>query len=107
MGKEAKSSAAPVDIRRMLPAIEPNISLNIADAVWHGIIKRLRIYDQSQSAGNKVFAYLAPGNNENYIGWSSDPNVIHALFLACDNGRQVTGYTNAQYKIEWMDYPGI
>jgi hypothetical protein len=72
--------------------------------VWSGTIARLRIYDQPGSTGNKVFAYVAPGHNTNYVGYSEDPNVIQALFLARDNGNAVQGFTNAQCRIEWMDY---
>ena len=72
--------------------------------VWSGTIARLRIYDQPGSTGKKVFAYVAPGGNVNYVGYSDDRNVIHALFLARDNGRAVMGYTNDSCKIEWLDY---
>jgi hypothetical protein len=70
---------------------------------WNGSIKRLRVYDQP-GTGKKVFAYKAPGNNADYIGYSDDPNVIQALFLARDNGRTLQGYTNASCRIEWLDY---
>jgi hypothetical protein len=72
--------------------------------VWQGQIARLRIYDQPGSTGKKVFAYKAPGHNKDYVGWSDDRNVIHALFLARDNDRPVQGYTNSQCRIEWLDY---
>lgn len=75
-------------------------------AVFKGIIKRLRVYDQPETTGNKVFVYLAPGTQKNYVGNSSDPNVIHALFLACDNGRAVQGFANEKFIIEWIDYAG-
>jgi hypothetical protein len=74
------------------------------EKVWTGTIARLRIYDQPGSTGNKVFVYLAPGANSNYVGYSADANMIHALFLARDNGNTVTGYTNNQCRIEWLDY---
>ena len=74
------------------------------EKVWNGSIGRLRVYDQPGSTGKKVFAYVAPGHNANYVGWSDDPNVIHALFLARDNGQSITGYTNASCRIEWLDY---
>ena len=74
------------------------------EKVWSGTIARLRIYDQPGSTGNKVFVYVSPGANANYVGYSEDPNMIKALFLARDNGNGVQGYTNAQCRIEWMDY---
>ena len=74
------------------------------EKVWSGVIARLRIYDQPGSTGNKVFVYLAPGANSNYVGYSADFNMIKALFLARDNGNFVTGYTNNQCRIEWLDY---
>jgi len=74
------------------------------EKVWSGTIARLRIYDQPGSTGKKVFAYVSPGANTNYVGYSEDPNMIEALFRARDNGNAVQGYTNAQCRIEWMDY---
>ena len=74
------------------------------EKVWSGSIARLRIYDQPGSTGKVVFAYVAPGGAANYVGFSDDPNMIHALFLARDNGRSITGFTNASCKIEWIDY---
>lgn len=93
-------------IGRIMPLAETRHLESVANSVWRGVIKRLRIYNQPETTGNKVFAYLDPGHNANYIGHSADPNVIHALFLACDNGRPVMGYTNSKFEIEWMDYGG-
>ena len=72
--------------------------------VWSGVIARLRIYDQPGSTGKKVFAYIAAGKNDDYVGASNDPNVIHSLFLARENGNYIQGYTNPQCRIEWLDY---
>jgi hypothetical protein len=83
---------------------ELKVSSSGCEKVWSGIIARLRIYDQPATTGKKVFAYLSPGSNNNYIGYSDDPNMIHALFLARDNANQIQGYTNSKCKIEWMDY---
>ena len=74
------------------------------EKVWSGSIGRLRVYDQPDSTGKKVFAYLKPGANANYVGWSDDTNVVRALFLARDNNRSITGYTNSACRIEWLDY---
>lgn len=74
------------------------------EQVWNGTIGRLRVYDQPASTGKKVFAYKSPGSNSDYVGYSDDPNVIKALFLARDNGRALLGYTNASCRIEWLDY---
>ena len=74
------------------------------EKVWSGSIGRLRVYDQPGSTGKKVFAYVEPGANANYVGWSDDRNVVHALFLARDNGRGIMGYTNDACRIEWLDY---
>ena len=74
------------------------------EKVWSGAIARLRVYDQPASTGKVVFAYKSPGNNSDYVGYSDDRNVIKALFLARDNARTITGYTNASCKIEWLDY---
>ena len=72
--------------------------------VWSGTIARLRVYDQPGTTGKKVFAYKSPGHNKDYVGYSDDPNMIKALFLARDNGNAIQGYTNVKCKIEWLDY---
>jgi len=83
---------------------ESKAASSSCEKVWNGVIARLRIYDQPGSTGKKVFAYLSPGANKDYIGYSDDPNMIHALFLARDNGNSLTGYTNSMCRIEWIDY---
>lgn len=87
---------------RELPALKATASG--CEKVWSGVVARLRIYDQPASTGKKVFVYLSPGANANYVGYSDDPNMIHALFLARDNGNGIQGYTNTSCKIEWIDY---
>ena len=72
--------------------------------VWQGNIARLRIYDQPGSTGKKVFAYISPGSNAKYVGYTDDPNMIKALFLARDNGHGIQGYRNSSCRIEWIDY---
>lgn len=88
--------------KRELPEI--NASTSSCEKVWKGSIARLRIYDQPAATGKKVFVYISPGNNSNYVGYSDDPNMIKALFLARDNGNGIQGYTNSKCKIEWIDY---
>jgi hypothetical protein len=73
------------------------------NAVWSGSIARLRIYDTQTSTGN-VFAYKTPGNNSDLVGTTTDPSTIDALFRARDNGRTITGFTNAANRIVWLDY---
>ena len=85
-----------------LPALKATASG--CDKVWSGTVARLRVYDQPASTGKKVFVYIAPGSNSNYVGYSDDPNIIHALFLARDNGNGIQGYTNSSCRIEWLDY---
>ena len=89
-------------------AADESLSVSIAAStcgqVWSGTLARLRIYNQPSSTGKRVFAYRTPGFNTDYIGNSDDPNMVNALFLARDNGRVVTGYTNTSCTIEWMDY---
>jgi hypothetical protein len=70
------------------------------DAVWTGSIARLRIY---HSVGT-VIAYKAPGHNSDAVGDTDDPTIIHALFIARDNGRSITGYTDSNGHINWLDY---
>ncbi len=68
--------------------------------VWTGSIARLRIYVSTRT----VFAYKAPGGNADAVGITDDPNTVHALFLARDHGRSITGYTDNSGKIGWLDY---
>ena len=70
------------------------------DAVWSGSIARLRIYHTT----GLVFAYKAPGTNSDGVGTTDDSNIIRALFLARDNARVITGYTDNSGRIGWLDY---
>ena len=79
-------------------------SSSTCEKVWSGVIARLRIYDQPGSTGKKVFAYVSPGSNDDYVGYSDDPNIIHALFKARTNKNPLLGYTNSQCRIEWVDF---
>jgi hypothetical protein len=74
-------------------------SIEPFDGVWSGQIARLRFYASQQW----VQAFLAPGNNNNLIGTTSDPTLIKALFLARDNGRVILGAT-ANNVIQFIDY---
>jgi hypothetical protein len=69
-------------------------------AVWSGAIARLRIYHST----GRVFAYKAPGTNADGVGSTDDPNLIHTLFLARDNGRVISGYTSDDGSIGFIDY---
>jgi len=107
MAKKAPAPKTQIDtsvvaLAKEFPGLSPVSSG--CEKVWSGSIGRLRIYDQPGSTGKKVFAYVTPGGNVNYVGYSDDRNVIHALFLARDNGRAVMGYTNSSCRIEWLDY---
>jgi hypothetical protein len=73
-------------------------SIEPFDGVWSGEIARLRFYASQQW----VQAFLAPGNNNNLIGTTSDPTLIKALFLARDNGRVILGAT-ANNVIQFID----
>lgn len=66
--------------------------------VWHGSIARLRVY----SSTGMVQAFKSPGTNDDLVGFTNDPNIIRALFLARDNGRPIWGYSDSS--IEWLDY---
>ncbi|MBN2527813.1 MAG: hypothetical protein JXR76_15595 [Deltaproteobacteria bacterium] len=103
-----KGNAAPKEVELNQPSIKELPALKSLNAgrtkAWSGVIARLRIYDQPGSTGKKVFAYKSPGTNSDYVGYSDDRNMIQALFLARDNGQSVTGYTNEQHRIEWLDY---
>jgi hypothetical protein len=68
--------------------------------VWSGRIARLRVYVSTR----RVFAYKDPGTNADGVGSTDDPNTIHALFLARDNGRWISGYTDDSGSIGFIDY---
>ena len=68
--------------------------------VWFGSIARLRLY---VSQPGLVYAFKAPGTNDDFIGTTDDPDIIRALFLARDNGRPIDGYTENN-SIVWLDY---
>ena len=105
MAKKAAAGKSGINKARNASQAELPSAINAGcEKVWSGSIGRLRVYDQPGSTGKKVFAYLEPGANANYVGWSDDTNVVHALFLARDNSRGITGYTNASCRIEWLDY---
>jgi hypothetical protein len=74
-------------------------SIEPFDGVWSGQIARLRFYASQQW----IQAFLAPGNNDNLIGTTTNPILIKALFLARDNGRIISGYT-ANNEIQFIDY---
>lgn len=73
--------------------------------VWSGTVRRLRIYSQPGTTGEKVFAYTGTGSNSDYVGWTADQNVIKTLFASVNSG-SLTGYTNSSCKLEWLDYRG-
>ena len=100
MAKKTKIEAAPT--AKEFPIIKARSTG--CEKVWNGVIARLRVYDQPGSTGKKVFAYVAPGNNKNYIGYTDDPTMIKALFLARNNENTIQGYTNSSCRIEWLDY---
>jgi hypothetical protein len=70
--------------------------------VFTGSIERLRIY--ASGSESSVFVYTAPGDNDDQVGITDNPTIIHALFLARDNGRSILGSTDNSGKIEWLDY---
>jgi hypothetical protein len=102
MAAKNARAISTVPSKKELPEIDASAAG--CEKVWKGTIARLRIYDQPASTGKKVFAYLSPGNNSDYVGCSDDPNMIKALFLARDNGNSIQGYTNSKCRIEWLDY---
>ena len=73
---------------------------NNCGSVFNGQVERLRIY----AAGSKVMVYLSPGNNADYVGYSTDSNTVKALFEARNNGVSITGYSDEDCYIGWLDY---
>ena len=73
--------------------------------VWTGTVARTRIYNQPNTTGNKVYAYIGSGSNNDYIGWTDNTDMIKVLFKTI-NSSKLTGYTNSSCKIEWIDYKG-
>ncbi|HXI61364.1 MAG TPA: hypothetical protein VNF70_01590 [Pyrinomonadaceae bacterium] len=89
--------------KRNKPKSSPKSNQESLTGVWSGSIARLRVYDTQTSTGN-VMAYKAPGTNSDGVGSTTDSNIIKALFLARDNGRTITGFTNPANRIVWLDY---
>jgi hypothetical protein len=91
----------PAKRRAKIKMSQPYPAVEVVDAstgVWNGRIARLRVY----SSTGMVQAFKAPGTNNDLVGFTNDPNIIRALFLARDNGRPIWGYSNPS--IEWLDY---
>jgi hypothetical protein len=102
MAKRTKSGRTP-NRTRGINVSDPDFLATPAQllgGVWSGSIARLRIYHST----GRVFAYKSPGANANQVGFTDDPNLIHALFLARDNGRSILGYTNNDGSIGFIDY---
>ncbi len=70
--------------------------------VWSGYIQRLRIYDDN--GGKRVFVFLSPGSSAGYVGYTDDANLISALYQAQLHGHILSGYSNATYQIQFIDY---
>jgi hypothetical protein len=95
MKRRADKRRGKVKMSQPHPAIEVS---GTAIGVWHGSIARLRVY----ASTGMIQAFKAPGTNDDLVGFTKDPNIIRALFLARDNGRPIWGYSDAS--IEWLDY---
>lgn len=70
--------------------------------IWSGVIARVRVYDDTH--GKRIFVFLSPGNNANYIGYTNDANMIKVILQAHLHKQVLSGYSTDQYKILWMDY---
>lgn len=95
MKRRPTKRRAKIKMSQPYPAVEV---ANASTGVWNGSIARLRVY----SSTGMVQAFKAPGTNDDLVGFTTDPNIIRALFLARDNGRPIWGYSNPG--IEWLDY---
>ncbi|MGA8960488.1 MAG: hypothetical protein WB475_09775 [Pseudolabrys sp.] len=95
MKRRPAKRKAKIKMSQPYPAIEV-VSASVG--VWHGSIARLRVY----SSTGMVQAFESPGTNDDLVGFTNDPNIIRALFLARDNGRPIWGYSDSG--IEWLDY---
>ena len=93
--KRRSKRGSKIKLSQPYPAIAV---VNASIGVWHGSIARLRVY----SSTGMVQAFKAPGTNDDLVGFTNDPNIIRALFLARDNGRAIWGYSGPS--IEWLDY---
>src|SRR6266536_527421 len=117
MGKESEHQDYTVEVKDRQIGLNP-FRWAIYRTGWHRAVKRTasvyRTAEKCRIAGPQalrvylstgtVFAYKAPGDNADAVGITDDPNVIRALFLARDNGRSITGYTDDIGKIGWLDY---
>ena len=82
----------PEFLTQPIPATSP------FSGVWSGRIGRLRWY-----SGQVLHVFLVPGTTADWIGTTTDPTMMKALFLARDNGRWVDGYTGNNV-LSFIDY---
>ena len=76
---------------------------NLCNQVWSGTVERLRV--QEQASGETVMRlYVHPGNNADYAGYVTSEFMADVLMKAKDKDVEVTGYTDSQCKIKWVDY---
>ncbi len=76
---------------------------NMCGQVWSGTIDRVRV--QQQNDGTVVVrAYIAPGSNGEYAGYTSNGLMANTLIKGQDGMKEVTGYSDANCQIKWVDF---
>lgn len=76
---------------------------NLCGQVWHGTVERVRVQEQADNSV-VVRVYIYPGNNADYVGYTTSNLMVDQLIKSKDNLHEITGYTDTSCKIKWMDY---
>lgn len=75
---------------------------NLCGGVFNGTVERLRVQEQS-NGDTVVRLYMYPGNNAQYAGYTTSDFMVKVLAMAKKDQNEITGYTDEQCKIKWVD----
>jgi hypothetical protein len=75
---------------------------NLCNGVFNGTVERLRVQEQA-SGETVVRLYMYPGTNAEYAGYTTSDFMVKILAMAKKDQNEITGYTDDQCKIKWVD----
>ncbi len=100
--KYSKYLVATLVSTACLTVSAPTIAANMCNQVWNGTIERIRVQQTSNETVARVYIY--PGSNSEYVGYVSSDFMFKAFVAAKEKMTQVTGYTDANCNIQWLDF---